>query len=651
MVFHDNQVETAMKILESTTRYNVLSAQMQSGKTGTALYYAFQMLKVVRCQRIIIMTGNRDTALKKQWMDNVDSHLEEFAPMSKDFNEMKKKVSVYFGQDLEKVDSAEIEDIIIIWDESHYGQTKDQTLFNFFSRMGIYSSIKGQSASLEEKNIFILSVSATPVAEISSIHYDETPQDKTIFQLPAGDGYRGMREYHSTGLIKLAPRVLPDNKPKLTRWFSQYIGRNKYMVIRAQNSKKVNSESILREVCEELGVPYFLYDGEHKDILEKFDIAPESFTVIHIKGMLRMGKELPKDHICALAETAQEINTDTCLQGLPGRGCGYHAEDIDIYVPKCFLETGLREYINFLEHGTGLSKCMMIKGKRKIMRTEEGRTPTIPIHIRGYDLQIPGSSKEARDHASDVLKVLLDNPSLDEGNDPVQMAEVRHLIEAALGDISLLEDKEFLTPYLITKSDWQQQYFDVQKKNKANVPRKHNTESPLGICYVTCDVESPPDSPASELDLYKEGDIWLFFNTENRNPNFQFGPSFFEPNPKTIFMDKSEMDFEEGSTSQMATMSELVTTEPDRFSRELSEMIGNSLRDEGPKYSRCISSNGQNPKLLISKEHFKIGSHFEEKINKFTEIISIMEREFSINIKYGRVRPKEGYWSIREISW
>jgi hypothetical protein len=650
MVFHSNQVETARNILESTTRYNVLSAQMQSGKTGTSLYYAFQMLKMGKCQRTIIMTGSRDTALREQWEENVESHLEEFAPTTKEFRAMSKKVSVYFGQDLEKVDSAEIADSVIIWDESHYGQTKDQTLFTFFSRMGIYTAIKGQNESLDEKNIFILSVSATPAAEISSIHYDETPQDKTIFQLPAGEGYKGMREYHSANLIKLAPRVLPDNKPKLARWISQYIGRNKYMVIRAQNSKKVNSEAILREVCEELGIPYFIYDGEHKDILGKFDTAPEQFTLIHIKGMLRMGKELPKAHICALAETAQEINTDTCLQGLPGRGCGYHSEDIDIYVPRCFLKTGLIEYINFLEHGTGLSKCMMIKGKRTIIRTEDGRTPIVPIHIRGQGLQIPETSTEAKDHASDVLRVLLENPSLDGENDPVQMAEVRQLIEAGLEDNSLLMDN--LRTYRITSSDWEQQYFDVQKKHKANVPRKHNTESALGICYVTCDVEFPSDSPASELDLYKKGDIWVFAYTYAKDPSFQFGPAFFEPNKKTIFMDKSEQGFDEEVTAQTITMNKEVTTQPESFVTGLRRMITLSLEETDLKVTRSISANGENPNLLISKEHYKIGSHFDDKNNQFIRALQVMEQEFSgIAIKFKRVKPKAGYWAIKEISW
>ena len=116
-------------------------------------------------------------------------------------------------------------------------------------------------------------------------------------------------------------------------------------------------------------------------------------------------------------------------------------------------------------------------------------------------------------------------------------------------------------------------------------------------------------------------------------------------------MDKSEHEFDEAATVQAATMSKNVTTDPERFQSELREMIGNSQREDGPNYASSITANGENPKLLISKEHFKLGSNFNDKSNRFTEIISQMNQEFGIAIKYKRVKPREGYWSIKEISW
>ncbi len=646
---------------------------MQSGKTGTALYYAFRMFALGSCEKIFVISGNRDTALHKQWMDNVIKHFTGFMEENtedspsmhfqllqriyelKDMNILKmvlaEKIKVCFGQHLEKVKSDDLSNSVIIWDESHYGQTKDQSLFNFFSRVGIYKAIKGRNQSLESANIHILSVSATPAAELSSVFYDKDPQDKTIFQLDAGNGYKGIREFHSQNLIKKSIPILKDNESKVKDMLSKYIGQKKYMIIRAQNTRNVNTEQILTDICRDLGIQFKVYDAAHQEMLDDLDNEPTGFTVVQIKGMLRMGKELNKAHICAVAETSQSINTDTCLQGLPGRCCGYHNKNIDIYVPKCFLQVGVPEYINFLEHGTGLSKCMMIQGKRTIVRNEDGRFPIVPIHMRGLDLQIPANKTEARDHAPDVMRSLLENSSLDGKNDPVQMAEVREFIQACLDDDTLLNDH--LSTYLITGSNWETQYYDVQKKHKNNVPRKHNNSKTIGICYVACDINRSGDHPQEDavLDLYKKGDIWVFAYTDTKDPEYQFGPAFFEPNPKTIFMDQSDREFPCGTTGQIATMSDEVTVNPKKFSEELHEMIANSLREGGPRYARSITSNGVNPRLLISKEHYKKADDFSEKDNSYLDIITEMQEKFGIKIQSKRVKGKDGYWAVKEITW
>ena len=639
--FYPNQISTAMEIYESSTRYNILSAQMQSGKTGAALYYAFKMLKDHRCGMIFIISGNRDTALRKQWGDNIVTHLRNFAKETDEFLKMQECIKIYFGQDLHKVDSEEFKNSVCIWDESHYGQTKDQSLFRFFNRMEIYSSLKGRNDELDAMDINILSVSATPAAELASIHYDSTPQDKTIFQLEAGNGYRGIREFNEDGLIHKAVPILNDNKNKIIELLEKYKGLKKYMIIRAQNTKKVNADEILSNIAAEQGFGYVLYDGDHKDNLVELDTEPSKFTIVHVKGMLRMGKELTKDHICAIMETSQSINTDTCLQGLPGRCCGYHDKKIDIYVPKCFLQVGLIEYINFLEHGSGLSRCMLIKGRRTIVRNEDGRFPIVPILIRDKGLQVSSNPTEMRDHAPDVLRFLLEDTSLDGGNDPVQMAEVRKAITQILQDNTLLKDN--LSTYSITSKKWSNRHYDVQNKHKLNVPRRHDSDETFGICYVNCDVD--------DLDMYREGDIWVFVNTNDKDKNFQFGPSFFEPDRKTIFLDNSDIEVQIGIAGQMATMTDEVTSTPSKFKSELQEMISNSLRLDGPNYGRIIGSNGENKRLLISKDDYKKTSLFDDKDNHYLDIIREMDIQFNISIKTKRVRGADSYWSIRDISW
>ena len=111
------------------------------------------------------------------------------------------------------------------------------------------------------------------------------------------------------------------------------------MIFRAVTQKA----SIIQEVCKALNIPYLFYDQEHN---KRFDnIKPKEFTCVLIKSKLRVGKELNKDHICAVFETSITINTDTLLQGLFGRVCGYNiTNNIDIYIPTKNIEAIINEF-------------------------------------------------------------------------------------------------------------------------------------------------------------------------------------------------------------------------------------------------------------------------------------------------------------------
>jgi hypothetical protein len=56
-------------------------------------------------------------------------------------------------------------------------------------------------------------------------------------------------------------------------------------------------------------------------------------TIIFIKGMLRMGKQLKKNFVRFVFESSRSTKTDSILQGLLGRCCGYDSRpDIAVYV-------------------------------------------------------------------------------------------------------------------------------------------------------------------------------------------------------------------------------------------------------------------------------------------------------------------------------
>ena len=79
--FYPNQTSAAKEILDnfaSDTRYMMLSAQMQSGKTGCAFYVMFDMLISGKIDKVFIMSGSSETSLSEQWRKKYTIHLANF---------------------------------------------------------------------------------------------------------------------------------------------------------------------------------------------------------------------------------------------------------------------------------------------------------------------------------------------------------------------------------------------------------------------------------------------------------------------------------------------------------------------------------------------------------------------------------------------
>ena len=80
---YENQKLTAQQIyekfLDDHYNYGMLFAQMQSGKSGTALWTGYLMIMAGKIDRVVITSGTSDTTLKNQWEKNRDEIAEEFA--------------------------------------------------------------------------------------------------------------------------------------------------------------------------------------------------------------------------------------------------------------------------------------------------------------------------------------------------------------------------------------------------------------------------------------------------------------------------------------------------------------------------------------------------------------------------------------------
>ena len=99
------------------------------------------------------------------------------------------------------------------------------------------------------------------------------------------------------------------------------------------------NEKVVRSICRRLAYPVCLYTGEKTEIAvtraeqKRFarggrkigclEDAPTVTTVVIVRGRLRAGKVVPKQHIGLIWEGAAMSKTDALVQGLVGRMCGY----------------------------------------------------------------------------------------------------------------------------------------------------------------------------------------------------------------------------------------------------------------------------------------------------------------------------------------
>ena len=396
--FHDNQIIAGDKILGhfiGGIRYVQLAAQMQSGKTGCALHVAFQMLLNNQIEQVYIISGGSETELRDQWKAKMTSHFIEYSDKrglsDEEESLIQENVMVIWRQDLKKNTEKFGDKYLIVWDESHFASTQNQTLHHFFSEIGLMGSIQGDTSSLTNKHSYILSITATRDAEqarAEGANDGKRSEGWKMVVMHPGESYRGVVDFkREDGRINQSCRFIDENKPHIISIIENYSNQKKFMVLRCSGKH----EQLLEEIKVELGIDVVHYNSETKGIeshevsLSVLEKAPSKFTLFVVKGMLRMGKELPKKHICAVFESAEKSNNNTILQGLLGRACGYHSYKIDIYLPKDFIAPGrgLDEYVAIVESDftIGLTGTAHTPRREALPKASKGLNTNTPHHI------------------------------------------------------------------------------------------------------------------------------------------------------------------------------------------------------------------------------------------------------------------------------
>ena len=293
-------------------QYVVLVAPMQSGKTTTYSAVAIQALKSGLVQKVVVLSGNRETMLRDQTKERV-----------KDF------ATVVWGPDLKHYTPNSLIPTLYIWDESHYGQSDDQEVDRFCARCGICPS--GMDSI---PGVYCLSVSATPFSEV----IDAENTNKLVIFQNTSKYYYGIANMLENGLIRTFTDY-KDQMDKLVEALSKT--KSKVGLVRLREDKGENKLEMLQSICDKYNLQLTLYDASSDDdeLTRAIETKPSKSHVVVVKGKLKMGKTIKdKRHVMFCMETAKSSNTDTLLQGLMGRFCGYKDPAKGLYLNKetCF---------------------------------------------------------------------------------------------------------------------------------------------------------------------------------------------------------------------------------------------------------------------------------------------------------------------------
>jgi hypothetical protein len=336
--------------------WNVLAAEMQSGKTNTYLWVAFEMLRIGEIYNIYIICGSSSKKLKEQLQNDYDDALDDYIDEMERIginidtrriikNKIKNTKKIYFSNDLSKIPELP-NNTLLIWDESHYAQDVKNRPNILLNKLGIEAT--GKIEYLKNKNIKILSVSATGFSEISDNYHFE--QSKKIVRLKNGERYIGVKKFWENGNIIL----FKDPLEKLNEILENHLREKRYAIVRCSNKNYTDIKQLFE--LYNWNVKTFNSKTNDIDSLEYLKDRPDKNTVVLINGMCRMGEKLCKEHISFVMETTKSPKTDTILQSLLGRMSGYDSNIyIQIYISENVImtkenqENDIVKYIKFCD--------------------------------------------------------------------------------------------------------------------------------------------------------------------------------------------------------------------------------------------------------------------------------------------------------------
>lgn len=462
---YPNQIAAANKIIaafkDDEYHWAVLVAHPQSGKTQTFYYVACNVLCTnPRIKYVKIICGNAEKELSDQLRASKTEFIRLYVQNEVPYPDMveetiadlESRIEVLCGADLtHSAPHPQIAcDTLFIWEEAHCAQDKTNRPHKYLQSQHITAD--ADVSNLEgERNNYVLTVSATPFSELSNYHH--YGQKKRIVRLEPAEGYKGPRHFLDSGAI-----VQFDHRLSQAQVVAQAIQEApvteapKYAIVRVRDSNGSDNMSECIRVAGELGWAHRVYDSNTKynqpgsmQSMDELAVAPHCNTVIFIRGMCRMGKRVPKDHISFVVETSKGSKTDTVLQALLGRMFGYHDNmNIRVYISRKVKMDDIRRYADMMEAPDHDLQVMPRSGKNLVAGTSQcvnGWYYNMPIIVRHRhnnadedDAMDPNAPEYDRDLAIRTIQAAFESGDIENCNCAEQTAEICEQVTTRLRD-------------------------------------------------------------------------------------------------------------------------------------------------------------------------------------------------------------------------
>jgi hypothetical protein len=658
--FYSQQIEAGDHVLthlKNGSYHILLEADLQAGKTGCYNYVIRKMLKENIVKRAIVICGSSELQLKEQAETDIRHYNYDLGG----------KIKVHFRQDLKKIEKG-VKDCLIIHEESHLVQTKNQTIHKQSKRLDIPF---GGEIGERGRNNYILSVSATPFSEKSDIIHGKSHFSKKIVKMKPGDGYIGISFFYSNNAFKEKFEITED----IVRFKDLILSKGKkWNLIRIFDTKGKITTPLLFEL-KHYGIDVTLYDSHHSKIesLDFLNEIPDKPSLVILKGLCRVGKVIAKQNIGFIWENADKPKTDTILQALPGRCCGYHTNiHIDMYVSPTVLRkrpvTGFEEELDEIEmylkglvpnNGTNIKKVRLDKKQKDYVTT-------IPIKINKMDLiengrfDIDSQMDSLPDAKRDFIEFLLENDRFLDSLEDKKTRVLEILDELKNSENSFIDCNVALNihknnQYRGKLVDWVTA-FNNKEPYRGN--HKANSQSKPFKMFI-----SPILNNYNERYLCgaNHGDIFIGFNlnTDLLTPE-ELGVTITPPtNGKEIFRMGLNLD----STEETEQHTILVGTSlhwpnnwadnPHMFKKHLSNTIKNQqnwVRD-GLLRNKRIEFNGFEVK---TDKYFEFGNR--NILSTFNIILAELENKYKlINLKFNfqlcRGRHSQGMTKLNFLEY